>query len=243
MCGISCCLRCVRSAGEQQEEREERQYAMRECQESPDDLQSTFWMQHPCRPLPFYVIDPRNIAEEEKVAWLRQELGDFASLRDFAMKFLELLGNKIKGATSQKSACLKLLGQYVPAGSPMRNWKKECDMPPCDLEVFQRVWGPKAPRRCRECAKALTVPGDHYCGPKCETASRAIVGCSTCGATLDSYHPYCSACKIGVPRITRGGGYDDQAQMLSKVQRMWVGRYDIRDDPAREPEWKRRRRS
>jgi len=240
-CRMICCFKCARTAGEQQEEREELQDALRECQEPPSDP-STVWKQHPCRPLPFYVIDLKNISEEEKVAWIRQELGDCAQLRDFAAKFLELFGVKIKGAMPQKSACLKLFIQYVPLDSPARSWKKECDIPPDDLEMFQRVWDPKAPRRCRECAKALTGPGD-YCCRKCEYAGRAIVDCAVCGATLDSYHPYCTDCRIGSPCIPRGGQCDDQAQMLSMVQRMWSGRYDLHDDPAREQAWKKRRRS
>ncbi len=68
------------------------------------------WRQHPTRPLPFYVLDHAKWPDSEKLAWIRQEIGDGAKLPDFAEKWLELFGEKLGGATAQKAACLKLYG-------------------------------------------------------------------------------------------------------------------------------------
>ena len=58
--------------------------------------------------------------DDEKLAWIRQEIGDGAELPDFAEKWLDLFGEKIRGAVSQKAACLKLYGQYAPPGAEAR---------------------------------------------------------------------------------------------------------------------------
>ena len=47
--------------------------------------------------MPFFVIDQRNVPDDEKLAWVRQELGNDAELPDFAAKFVELFGNKVRG--------------------------------------------------------------------------------------------------------------------------------------------------
>ena len=65
---------------------------------------SCSWRQHPTRPLPFYVADHAKWPDDEKLAWLRQEIGDGAELLDFAEKWLELFGQKFSGATAQKAA-------------------------------------------------------------------------------------------------------------------------------------------
>ena len=141
--------------------------------------------QHPTRPQPFYVHDHAKWPESEKLAWIRQEIGDGAGLQDFAEKWRELFGEKFGGVTAQKTACLKLYGQYTP--SEARTLKKECDLPPCELEQFQRLWDPGAPERCRECAKAaapgqrhpIRVGCDMFCSRQCADAGVTIV-CRTC---------------------------------------------------------------
>ena len=71
--------------------------------------------------------------DSEKVVWIRQEIGNDAELTAFAVKFLDLFGDKLRGHVPQKSACLKLFGMYSDEGL---DWKKECDLPPKVLQEF-----------------------------------------------------------------------------------------------------------
>ena len=63
-------------------------------------------MQHPERPLPFYVVDQAKMPDSEKVVWIRQEIGNDAELTAFAVKFLDLFGDRLRGHVPQKNACL-----------------------------------------------------------------------------------------------------------------------------------------
>ena len=66
----------------------------------------TLFEVHPShRPATCYVAD-LQMEDDIKLEWLAQELGDEASLPDFAKKFKELFGEKLKGKT-QKSRCLE----------------------------------------------------------------------------------------------------------------------------------------
>lgn len=199
------------------------------------------WKQHPTRPLPFFVIDHDKLADEEKVTWLRQELGSEATLPEFSAKFLELFGNKLRGIVPQKAACLKLFAMYRP-GSPEASWKKEAMLPPRDLVEFQRVWDPEAPSRCLECNKPLKgTPSirDLYCDDKCRMAG-FIVQCKRC--TPDQK---CSFCRLKpAPK-----GERTLDQMISENMRglkRWrevTQQTTSRADPDHEPEWRKRRRS
>ena len=75
-------------------------------------------------------------------------------LKHLLPSFLKCLANKWQGTVPQKSACLKLYGQYMPEEAEARGWKKECDLPPGDLEVFRRAWG-QHKKICLECAKLV----------------------------------------------------------------------------------------
>ena len=50
--------------------------------------------------------------DDIKLEWLAQELGDEANLTDFAKKFKELFGEKLK-RKMQKPRCLELYRQYA----------------------------------------------------------------------------------------------------------------------------------
>eukprot|EP00969_Alexandrium_andersonii_P093087 4109671-Alexandrium_andersonii.AAC.1 len=53
----------------------------RECQQPPPPAfgaPEVQWLQHPTRPLPFYVLDWQRCPVDEKLLWLRQELGEDA---------------------------------------------------------------------------------------------------------------------------------------------------------------------
>jgi len=196
VCRMVCCHKCARSIEERQDREAELQAALQECAQSPrDPFAPTFaWYPHPTRPLPFYVVDQVKVPEADKLAWMQQELGDDVKLPTFAAKFLELFGEKLRGAVTQKAACLKLFAQYAPEGSEARAWKKECSLPPADLEEFQRVWDPSAPDRCRRCSKALASnsaqsAGVRYCS-ECAGAS-VTIACKWCAFETRGKCPNC----------------------------------------------------
>ena len=262
MCKTVWCTKCARLHGERQEEQDDLKEALRECREAPVPpfAPESSWQQHPMRPLPFYVIDQQKVPNDEKLRWLHQELGQGATLEDFARKFLELFGGKVHTTSQQKALVLKLFGAYAQQ-SPACGWKKESDLPPPDLVEFQRVWDPDAPARCLECGKAL--PGERssrstHCSDACRLAGVRTV-CAYCKRALqDSVHPYCTVCKRGSPppqppaRKRNPGGpgtigerldkhLAEQRAMLAMAQRVWFT--DQQKDPAHEPAWKSRRRS
>ena len=55
--------------------------------------------------------------QDQKLVWIRQDLGDEATLEDFARKFLEIFGNKVVSAPQQKKTVLELYSKYAPSGS------------------------------------------------------------------------------------------------------------------------------
>ena len=109
------------------------------------------------------MLDYTKWSDENKLEWLIMELGDGADLVTFATKFLELFGNT--RMTKQKASCLELFRRYANiaetdekgayedlriARKPAYN--KECQIPPQELQGFQRLWDEDAPNRCLECS-------------------------------------------------------------------------------------------
>ena len=201
-CRLVRCILCARTLGEKQEEREDILDLIRECQKPlPPALGApeVVWLQHPTRPLPFYVLDWQRVPVDEKLLWLRQELGEDADLCDFAQKFLELFGESCRDKVAQKAAILQLYSRYAPECQ----WRKEAHIPPGLREEFQRIWNPQAPKRCRECAAALT--GNYpitrnYCSEACAKA-RLIAVCSKCNNPPEVHNGWrwCPTCQRGGP--------------------------------------------
>jgi len=111
-----------------------------------------------------------------------------ANLISFARKFRELFGEH-----AQKASCLKLYREYANvakrvdsgpyptvAEAQKKAYTTECQVPPGELEEFQKLWDDGAPRRCYETNSELpadTPPGQHFCKPEHADASR-IVACA-----------------------------------------------------------------
>ena len=174
-CKLRLCQSCAFAKHVEQKEIEEVERLHAKAQRTPHgppDGVYYEWRQHPRCSLPFFVTDQVKVADAEKVVWIRQEIGSDATLPDFCKKYLELFGDWKVGEIQQKTACLLLYARYCPE-SEAAAWKKEGDLPPRDMEEFQRVWNPKAPSRCRECRKALDTTSirDAYCSSKCEDAT------------------------------------------------------------------------
>eukprot|EP00969_Alexandrium_andersonii_P347107 15346349-Alexandrium_andersonii.AAC.1 len=82
-----CCTTCTRAIGERQEEQPELMAVPRESQKLQEApfVPTTERQQHPLSTLP-YVVDKRKVANDEKLAWLSQELGKGAELPEFARR-------------------------------------------------------------------------------------------------------------------------------------------------------------
>ena len=252
-CRTTRCLLCARKLGEQQEAWDDVLDLYRDCKKPQPPAfgaPEVQWAQHPTRPLPLYVMDWQKVPVDEKLLWLRQELGEEADLCDFAQKFLELFGESCRDKAAQKTAILQLYSRYVPECP----WRKESEIPPGLREEFQRIWNPQAPKRCRECAAKLAgarpITRD-YCNEACAKA-RLIAVCSKCGRPPEVHNGWrwCPICQ-------RGGeppNTDESPKKKARVEPQ-VGPYlDIRQaqnylffnerpDPHHVPAWKRKLRS
>jgi len=252
-CRTMRCHPCARKLGEQQEERRDVLELLRECQKPlPPTLGApeVAWLQHPTRPLDFFVLDWQRVPVDEKLLWLRQELGDEADLCDFAQKFLELFAESCRDKTAQKLAILALYSRY----SPDHSWHKEAHIPPGLREEFQRIWNPQAPKRCKECAAALTgncpITRD-YCNEACAKA-RLIAVCSKCNNPPEVHNGWrwCPTCQRG----GRPPTMDEHPKKKARTEPQ-IGPYlDIRQaqnflffnelpDPHHVPAWQRKLRS
>ena len=239
-CRLVLCRRCARCTGKEQSEREELQELLGHCDKAPKS--NCKWWQHPERPIPFFVIDQIKVPDEEKVAWLRQELGQAAPLPDFAAKYLELFGARKNGQANQKCAVMQLYALYAPDRQEAA-WKKECDIPPEHLVAFQRVWNPKAPRRCEECSKALPERApitQRFCSDKCKDAGLE----RTCKLCEGAEEP-CRICQtLKAPDRASSGTRLDMACDSTSLKRFWeVAHSSCSAVPSHEPAWKKRRRS
>jgi hypothetical protein len=211
------------------------------------DRPACTWRQHPTVPQPFFVQDYKRWPDGEKIAWLRQELGEDTDLTDFARRWLELFGDKTSAA-SQKITCLKLFGVY--SGSP---WCKEADLPPAELTEFQRIWDPSAPERCCECNKPAPPPGRSplrrlgrpFCSDACACAGERLA-CRRCSGAVDAVHPRCATCSWGLePGHSKGHALDDflERNELALNKLLRATRAVERTDESREQAWKKRRRA
>ena len=209
-----------------------------------DPLASTCsWQQHPTHPLPFFVVDQQKVPEADKLAWVKRELGEDATLPEFAAMFLQLFGAKLKDMYSQKSACLKLFRLY----SEGCTWKKEVDIPPMLLTDFQRVWDPQVADRCFECGKLVDSPAGSsssslrgvYCSNSCRDAG-FVVMCRRC--TPERKCAFCNmeAAPTGDSQMDKA--LRESVAQLKRARRMY-GHETRTADPTHEAAWKKRRRS
>ena len=181
-CGARRCARCM-------------------APEAEGSKPTCIWRQHPTRPLPFSVQDHLRWADHEKLAWIRQEIGEKADLEDFARKWMDLFAGKLHGVVPQKAACIKLYAEYRPP-TVGRPWRCESDLPPDVLAPFERIWNPEAPDRCYECGKPVGAQhvrrlGMPFCSQRCATVD-AVVVCKQCGTRVNPEWTGCSSCKWGL---------------------------------------------
>lgn len=166
-------------------------------------LVETWYEAHPQnRPATCYIANLSRMRREVQLEWITLELGEGAGLVAFARKFRELAGERL-GGNSQKDFCLKLYRQYAkiatrndlkqgPYASEKEAHKKlaqkmlysmRAQMPPEELEEFEKLWDEGAPRRCHDCncpLPANTGSGQLFCEQHAD-ASRRI----TCGRVVE----------------------------------------------------------
>ena len=111
---------------------------------------------------------------------MKDELPASATLEEFAQLHRQLLADRVKGDLPKRLHCLELYGMFDKSFKA----KKECELDPEQLEAFQRVFDPKAPRRCRWCASAVKPGGAYetYCSDKCHAAANPPTKCRKCGS-------------------------------------------------------------
>ena len=126
------------------------------------------------RPATYYITDLQKTRAVEKLEWITHELGEDAEFIPFARKFRELFGEK-----TPRSKCLDLYRKYAKietrkeqgpyptvAEAQKKLYSMECQVPPEELEAFQKLWDEGAPRRCREnnCELSTDAPlGQLFC--------------------------------------------------------------------------------
>ena len=237
------------------------------------------------RPATCYVVDLQRMKDAVKLEWLVLELGEEADIVVFARKFRELFGGKI-GADSQKAVCLKLYrkyvniakrdferGQYATIDEARKKlYSMECQVPPGELDDFEKVWDADAPRRCYEChggVPAHTPYRQHFCDAACKEAGKEIVCTKVvkrevvdgeevvhrCNGkvVIQSGCRVCTICDQGmaIAKNVAAVGQADRTELDKSLKRSAeglrianniLGSFSAKDDPDHVPAWTKRRR-
>ena len=248
-------------------------------------LVETWSYAHPNHlPATCYITDLQKMAKSVQLELLTFELGKDADLVSFARKFQEIFGERINEG-SQKSNCLKLYRQYANiakkdergsyrtvAEAQTMSYSMECQVPPEELEKFQKLWGEGAPRRCHEnnCEMPAGAPlGQHLCAKHADAGKRVL-----CNRVVDRREDeggeevviYCSGkvlYRSGCRVCSVCGQGAETAEIMEKSLKQEgvtslhtslkrgaeslqiannIWRFSSRSDPDHVPEWTKRRR-
>ena len=141
-CKQKYCLKCCQKAIIENEEVRTLDEMRKWIAEQADDIPK-FVFTHPTDPLPFYVLDSKKISEEEKLWWIRGELGSEACLTAFAKYFIYIFADCIQDEKKLKQKINELYCTYK--NLPKRKLE---DIPNQDKGPFHRIWNKKAPDYC-----------------------------------------------------------------------------------------------
>ena len=132
------------------------------------------------------VSEYTKMYNEEKLEYMRLEIGDDEDLLTFASKYLELFKEKIKGVNNQKQYCLQLYREYAKVHelqvkgpyntlAEARKMSYSCvsHVPPHLQGEFERLWDALAQDCCLECGTAVPKDVD-YCSKACAHASMIL---------------------------------------------------------------------
>ena len=199
-CGLQLCPACCRGVAWEQEAKGYLREAWQRCQEIRQDpfAPQCVWQQHPTRPLPFYVIDQQKMPEADKLAWMRQALQEGASLPEFAMKFVELFGEKLRGQVPQKTPTPR----RVAPGERRATLRRSGWSPSSASGTLRPQTGaPSVPRRSSgQAGSAAASVSTRAPRTRAAAAARSSTGCTPTAAPASAARRPCA------PRTTRGRG-------------------------------------
>lgn len=182
----------------------------------------------------FFVQDPKWMRKELKVEWIRDDLHEEATLIQFAKAYLKLFRDK-RIPEQQRLACLELYRMFNPSFTAT----KECQLPPRELEAFQRVFNPEAPGRCRWCNSPMTALDGPYCKMACAQAANPPGKCPKCQSedlnVIEAPH---AGFRKGMSRC-RSCGFTEWCILIA------VGPFAVkrRADASEPQHWTKRRRA
>ena len=209
-----------------------------QCLPTGEDLVETWYSAHPLhQPATCYITDQQKTKSAEQVEWIVFELGKGADLIPFTRKYRDLFGEQ-----AQKAKCLGLYRQYANianrddrgpyptlAEARKKLYSMECQIPPGELEEFQKLWDPDAPRRCHECHNELPADARSWhrfcCAEHVEAGTKVM-----CSRVLERQDvngeevvTYCSGdvvLRSGCRVCTACGQGSDVAKIISRRQKL-----------------------
>lgn len=196
----------------------------------------TVWKQSEFASGPFVVQDPKNMLNTSKVEFMSDELAPDASLETFAKLYVQLFGEKIC-EQKKRASCLELYRLFNPAFKP----KKECELSPVQLQLFQKVFNPDAPPRCRWCNAQIPLKlRQIYCNQACAEAANPQVKCQKCGGESFRLVETPGHCKGRINGMSRcnGCGHTEYCQLITGSN--WGTKRRSSTAPQH---WSKRRRS
>jgi hypothetical protein len=105
------------------------------------------WEQDQTNPLPFYVVTPKKVTSDEKLAFIWQMLDIHASLAEVASMYVQLFSAAQRDAARQKASALEVWKMYSGEdfGKKIRN------IPVPERTEILRVWDASVPDLCCIC--------------------------------------------------------------------------------------------
>ena len=211
-------------------------------------------------------------------------LGEGAGFVSFAREFREFVGERMK-EESQRTACLKLYRKYAKIAQTNERgpystvaearklaYAMECQVPPGELEEFQKLWDEDAPRRCHEynCVMPADAPlGKRLCAKHAD-AGKSILCTRAIGRSQDAdgevvtthcggeivYHNGCRVCKACdtgtelAEHLGKSLKLDDSTALNKSLKRGAASlriannawRFSSQEDPNHVATWPKRKR-
>lgn len=203
-------------------------------QKPPEPENKVAWKCSDDRENCFFVQDPKWMRKELKVEWIRDDLHEEATLIQFAKAYLKLFSDK-RIPDQQRLACLELYRMFNPSFTAT----KECQLPPRELEAFQRVFNPEAPGRCRWCNSPQNTLDGPYCKMACAQAANPAGKCPKCQSEdLNLIEAPHAGFRKGMSRC-RSCGFTEWCTLIA------VGPFAVkrRADASEPQHWTKRRRA
>jgi hypothetical protein len=247
-------------------------------------VETWFWAHPDHQPATCHVTDLHRVDKSLQLEALTSVLGKGADLVSFAREFRELVGDRMH-EDSQRSNCLKLYRKYAGitetdergsyrtvAEARKLAYSMECQVPPGELEEFQKLWNVDAPRRCHEdhCTMPVDAPlGKRFCTKHADAGKSILCTRTTersedadgevvtthCGGKIVCRNGcrVCKACDIGADvaeLLEKSMKLDDSTTLNQSVKRGASSlriannawRFSSQNDPDHVASWTKKRR-